>query len=103
MIVRNPDTDQEIKMVPGRFRTHHVNVGEHIAPEPEMFESLLERFVEGYSLKMLSRLQKIISVGASHHRLAWIHPFFDCNGPVSRLFSHALLRDLGFGSELWSV
>lgn len=103
LIVRNPDTGEEIKMVPGQLRTRHVKVGEHIAPEPDMIESLLARLVEGYSLKMLSKLQKIISVGASHHRLTWIHPFFDGNGRVSRLFSHALLRELGIGSELWSV
>jgi len=103
LIVRNPDTGEEIKMVPGQLRTRHVKVGEHIAPEPDMIEPLLKRFVEGYSLKMLSKLQRIISVGASHHRLTWIHPFFDGNGRVSRLFSHALLRDLGIGSELWSV
>ncbi|MBB2842032.1 UNVERIFIED_ORG: Fic family protein [Rhizobium etli] len=103
LIVRNPNTGEEIKMVPGQLRTRHVKVGEHVAPEPEMIEPLIGRFVEGYSFKMLSKLQKIIGVGASHHRLAWIHPFFDGNGRVSRLFSHALLRDLGIGSELWSV
>nr|WP_245414477.1 Fic family protein [Mycoplana dimorpha] len=74
-----------------------------MAPGPDMIEPLLGRFVEGYGLKMLSKLQRIIGVGASHHRLAWIYPFFDGNGRVSRLFSHALLRDLGIGSELWSV
>lgn len=103
LIVRNPDTGEEIKMIPGQLRTRLVKVGDHIAPEPEMIEPLVARFVEGYSFKMLSKLQKIIGVGASHHRLAWIHPFFEGNGRVSRLFSHALLRDLGIGSELWSV
>lgn len=103
LIVRNPDTGEKIKMVPGQLRTRHVKVGDHIAPEPAMIEPLIARFVEAYSFKMLSKLQKIIGVGASHHRLAWIHPFFDGNGRVSRLFSHTLLRDLGIGSELWSV
>lgn len=103
LLVRNPDTGEEIIMVPGQLRTRHVKVGEHIASEPEMIEPLLTRFAEAYSFKMLSKLQKIVGVGASHHRLAWIHPFFDGNGRVSRLFSHALLRDLGIGSELWSV
>ncbi|MEW6643638.1 MAG: Fic family protein [Pseudomonadota bacterium] len=61
------------------------------------------RFAEGYSSKHLSRLRKIIGVAASHHRLAWIHPFLDGNGRVTRLFSHALLRELDVGSELWAV
>lgn len=103
LIVANPDTGEEIRMVPGELRTRHVRVGDHIAPEPAMIAPLLHRFVEAYSMNMLSKLQKIIGVGASHHRLAWIHPFFDGNGRVTRLFSHALLRDLGIGSELWSV
>ena len=42
-------------------------------------------------------------MGASHHRLLWIHPFLDGNGRVARLFSHAFLRDLGIGNSLWSV
>ena len=103
LIVENPDNGQRIRMVPGALRTQHVRVGRHVAPEPEIVEPLLGRFVQAYSGAMLSRVQHIISVGASHHRLAWIHPFFDGNGRVSRLFSHALLRDLGVGSELWSV
>ncbi len=77
LIVRNPDTGEEIKLVPGQLRTRHVKVGDHIAPEPEMIEPLIQRVAEAYSFrKMLSKLQKIINVGASHHRLAWIYPFF---------------------------
>jgi Fic family protein len=51
----------------------------------------------------LSKLRKIIGVAAAHHRLLWIHPFLDGNGRVTRLFSHAWLRELEVGSELWSV
>ncbi|WP_246697796.1 Fic family protein [Rhizobium sp. G21] len=103
LIMRNPDSGETIRMIPGQLRTLYVKVGEHIAPEPDMIRPLIDRFVDAYSSKMLSKLQKIIGVGASHHRLAWIHPFFDGNGRVTRLVSHALLRDLGIGSELWSV
>lgn len=31
LIVRNPDTGEEIKMLPGQLRTRHVKVGDHVA------------------------------------------------------------------------
>jgi Fic family protein len=80
-----------------------VKVGKHLPPGPDQLDAFLKRFVEGYSSPHLSRLRKVIGVAASHHRLAWLHPFLDGNGRVTRLFSHALLRELDVGSELWSV
>jgi Fic family protein len=101
--VEHPETGERLQVIPGELRTRNVSVGRHIAPEPEALPALLNRFVEGYGSRMMSRVQKIIGVAASHHRLGWIHPFLDGNGRVMRLFSHALLRELGVGSELWSV
>jgi Fic family protein len=63
----------------------------------------LNRFAEAYNSPVLSKLRKVIGVAASHHRLLWIHPFLDGNGRVTRLFSHASLRELGIGSELWAI
>jgi Fic family protein len=99
----DPATKKTINMTPGEFRTVRVEVGRHQAPEPEAIAPLMARFVSAYSSPMLSRAQRIVSVAAGHHRLAWIHPFMDGNGRVTRLMSHALLRELGVGSELWSV
>ena len=90
-------------MAPGVLRSEHVRVGRHVAPDPVDLPAFIKRFAEGYTSPNLSRLRKIIGVAASHHRLAWIHPFLDGNGRVARLFSHALLRELDVGSELWSV
>lgn len=101
--VENQDSGERLQVIPGELRTHHVKVGRHIAPEPDALPDLLARFVEVYAGSNLSRVQKIIAVAASHHRMGWIHPFMDGNGRVMRLFSHALLRELGVGSELWSV
>jgi Fic family protein len=50
-----------------------------------------------------SKLKQLVSVAASHHRLAWIHPFLNGNGRVARLISRAKLKDLGIGPTLWSV
>lgn len=35
--------------------------------------------------------------------MLWIHPFYDGNGRVSRLFSHGYLKEIGIGNSLWSV
>lgn len=103
LIVDHPTTKEKIKIVPGELRKDHVKVGFHIPPPPEDLPAFLKRLAEGYSSSHLSKLRKIIGVAASHHRLAWIHPFLDGNGRVTRLFSHALLRELDVGSELWAV
>jgi Fic family protein len=103
LIVEHPTTKKKTKIVPGELRADHVKVGLHIPPPPEDLPAFLKRFAEGYSSSHLSKLRKTIGVAASHHRLAWIHPFPDGNGRVTRLFSHALLRELDVGSELWAV
>lgn len=101
--VENPQTKERIKMAPGELRARHVQVGMHVPPDPDELSDFLKRFCEAYSANHLSKIDRIVGVAASHHRLTWIHPFLDGNGRVARLFSHALLRELGVGSELWSV
>ncbi|GLR90907.1 Fic family protein [Bradyrhizobium iriomotense] len=103
LVVEHPTTKDSIKLVPGELRKEHVRVGRHIPADPADLPAFLKRFAEAYSSPHLSRLRKIIGVAASHHRLAWIHPFLDGNGRVTRLYSHALLRELDVGSELWAV
>jgi len=103
LYVKEPDTQKRIKVVPGEYRQVHVKVGQHIPVDSSELPTFLGRFEAGYGATGLSKIQRIIGVGASHHRLLWIHPFLDGNGRVTRLFSHASLRELGIGSELWSV
>lgn len=99
--VENPDTDEFERIVPGQFRTGFVKVGHHIPPSPEAIESFLGRFDEVFS--NLRSLPCIMALGAAHHRLVWIHPFFDGNGRVARLMSYASLLRAGVGNPLWSI
>jgi Fic family protein len=103
LVVTNPDTGEELQLVPGALRERFVTVGQHLAPEPAALPALLEALAHAYDSARLSKLRRIVAVAAAHHRLAWVHPFLDGNGRVTRLVSHALLRQLGVGSSLWSV
>lgn len=103
LVVSDLKTGRKEKVVPGDLRQIMVQVGRHVPPAPEDLPALLERFATAYGNDKLPKIQRIIGVAASHHRLLWIHPFSDGNGRVTRLYSHAFLKELGIGSSLWSV
>jgi Fic family protein len=89
---------------PGALRTRDVEVGQHIGPPAALVPALMEHFAQRYDAAELARVRKIVAIGASHHRLAWIHPFRDGNGRVVRLFSDTLIRQLGIDAGgLWSL
>lgn len=101
--VEDPVTKKELSVVPGELREDEVRVGRHEPPLAAALPRFIDRFVEAYDPKRLSKIRQVVSVGAAHHRLLWIHPFLDGNGRVVRLMSHAQFRRLGFGNGLWSV
>ena len=101
--VENPDTGERIRVIPGELRETFVQVGRHIPPPHQDLDRFLIRFEEAYDPDVHSKMQRVISVAAAHHRFAWVHPFIDGNGRVARLMSHAYLKQLGIGSSLWSV
>jgi Fic family protein len=101
--VENRDTGEKIKVIPGVHRDKTVKVGRHIPPSPENLGMFLARFDASYDANRLSKLQRIISIAASHHRYVWIHPFLDGNGRVVRLMSYAAFKNIHVGSQLWSV
>jgi Fic family protein len=103
LIATEPKTGRRVEVIPGEFRATVVQVGRHIPPEPKDLPALLDRFTQFYGDAQQSKIRRIVGIAASHHRLAWIHPFADGNGRVIRLFSHAFFRELGIGSSLWSV
>lgn len=93
----------EYPVVPGKYRTDYVKVGQHKAVEPSMVPAFMQRFDRGYSKPYVRATNSVIATAAAHHRLLWIHPFLDGNGRVARLHSYAMLKRWGIGSELWSV
>jgi Fic family protein len=101
--VENPDTGERLRVVPGELRSRGVKVGQHVPPDPGVLPAFLARFEEVYASPDLSRVRRLMALGAAHHRLLWIHPFLDGNGRVARLMSHAQLLRLNVGSSLWSV
>lgn len=93
-------------VVPGEYRTHEVKVGNHIAPFSETIPAFMNRFESFYSKACsdTSKVKRIIAIAASHHRLAWIHPFLDGNGRVVRLYSDScFMHEKTDASGLWSV
>lgn len=94
-------------VIPGAFRIDEVEVGRHIAPFSKSLSLFMDRFESYYNPNtshFKSKINRIIAIAASHHRLAWIHPFLDGNGRVVRLFSDACFIKEGLDSSgLWSI
>jgi Fic family protein len=101
--VQTPNGESKI-VVPGELRQDEVTVGRHIAPATSALPELLTRFHTMYGNPRLSAVEKVVAAAASHHRLAWIHPFLDGNGRVTRLFTHAyLVKARVDGHGMWTV
>ena len=102
--IRMPGSEEVIIMKPGELRKHNVEVGDHIAPDHKALPEFMTRFEREYDPGKLSGEKLLLASAASHHRLAWIHPFLDGNGRVSRLFSYAYMRKVDMESYgLWTM
>lgn len=89
-------------VVPGEWRKKDVDVGRHVAPGWKSVPEFLKRIEQAYSAEK-GATRQLIALACAHHRLAWVHPFRDGNGRVSRLQSQAALIRQGAGSGLWAV
>lgn len=89
------------QVAPGEVRDADVIVGRHRAPEAEMVGPLIDRWATRYG-RIRGREHQVIAVACAHHRLTWIHPFFDGNGRVARLHSHLGLNAVNLTHGLWS-
>jgi Fic family protein len=101
LIAQDAVTGEEWRVIPGEFRTQDVQVGRHVPVSPGAVTRFLKRFEEVFA--GLGRAEMVIATGAIHHRFAWIHPFLDGNGRVTRLMSHAILRETLDTGSIWSV
>ena len=102
-IVRSP-AGREAVVSPGELRVDDVSIGRHHAPPPAALPELLNRFHNAYRPDGLSEIMQVVAFAASHHRLAWIHPFLDGNGRVTRLMTVAYARRIGLDADgLWSI
>lgn len=86
---------------PGVLRDRDVSVGRHVAPSFQALPAFLERWGGFYAQLRRGEMQVLATV-ASHHRLAWVHPFRDGNGRVARLHTHLALGHMGLTNGLWS-
>ena len=101
-VKRGDGTSEEV--IPGETRKVEVEVGRHLPPKSEFLDPFMERFEKAYDPHKLGSVNRVIAAAASHHRFAWIHPFLDGNGRVTRLMTHAYLKTADIdGHGLWTV
>ncbi len=82
--------------IAGRFRKpgEYVRVGTHIAPKPELVESMLQAAFNEYDGKLEQYFLDKIS--RFHLEFETIHPFNDGNGRIGRTIINWQLLRLGF-------
>lgn len=85
----------------GELRLQNVTVGMHMPPEFTQLPAFLERWRSAYTA-LPDGDTALVGLACSHQRLAWIHPFKDGNGRVSRLHTHIALNAMGLTNGLWS-
>lgn len=92
----------EIGNLPGRLRTHDVQVGTPAlggvhrgAPHPRI-ERLTAEFVEFVGSPRMRAEHPVVRALLAHFFLVTIHPFGDGNGRVSRLVEAAVLYEGGY-------
>ena len=101
LVVADPETGEDIPVVPGQPRWRDVRVGHHIPISPGALPRFLERFEDVYG--GLGKSETILAAAAAHHRLLWMRPFLDGNGRVARLMSHAVLLETLDTGGIWSI
>lgn len=93
------------ELEPGQLRSRpdeEVVIGSHAAPAARSVPAMLAHLQTAFGRNRDTR-RKLLSALAYHHRLAWVHPFMDGNGRVTRMVTHLQLFQLGLKPHLWSL
>jgi Fic family protein len=88
------DTDPEFA---GAYRTGSVMItgSSHTPPEAGAIPSEMNRLIR-WIQKERSKLHPIELAAILHHKLVYIHPFFDGNGRTARLIMNLILMQRGY-------
>lgn len=87
-------TDEEYA---GKYRTSNVFIGgaDHIPPDALQVPANMKKLMAWFA-KEQKRLHPIELAALLHHRLVYIHPFFDGNGRTARLVMNVILMRDGY-------
>jgi Fic family protein len=94
-------------VMPGKMREDAVSLDDGVTihgPDTKDLPDTYLTFSHLYNPAHFHGDERLIAAAASHHRMAWMHPFRDGNGRVSRLFSGLYLAGIGINKgNLWSL
>lgn len=87
-------TDEEFA---GKYRTSNVYIGgaDHIPPDALQVPADMKRLMPWFA-KQQKHLHPIELAALLHHKLVYIHPFFDGNGRTARLVMNVILMRAGY-------
>lgn len=91
------DLKREGSRRPGGYRDVPVTIGNanHRPPQPADVGAYMNELIEFINSPNLSQ-QDLLKTAIVHHRMAWIHPFDNGNGRVTRLLTYAILTKQKF-------
>ncbi len=92
IVMRNLDDDFAGRIRNGTVRIQEANF---TPPSPDKLSDLLNELIS-YTSDNPDNLHVGVLAAIFHHRLVWIHPFFDGNGRTGRLVMNLLLQKHGY-------
>lgn len=100
IILHNLDDSLADNVSIGQLRTHRVMVGRYLAAPPEDCSQLVDKYCDWLNQEMPAPdgyeiASQIIKAMVAHVYFAWIHPYGDGNGRMTRLIEFEILLRAG--------